>query len=179
MALRKCHECRKDVSSTAKVCPHCGTKVKPTGWLPVVMAASAGVALWAMLSSSSDLFPNSGRAAPKAAEAPTSLCRSDWTKCADNEDLANHYSRWVNVKVECKMEANARARYGKPDWGPLLYPDFGTFLTGTNYVSSGIAVAIEPDAQFQNGFGAMVHSRVTCTYDLRAGRVINVDISPR
>jgi len=41
------------------------------------------------------------------------------------------------------------------------------------------AVAIEPDAQFQNGFGAMAHSRVTCTYDLRAGKVIDVAITRR
>ena len=32
-------------------------------------------------------------------------------------------------------------------------------VTLMDYVTSGIAIAIEPDAQFQNGFGAMVRSR--------------------
>jgi hypothetical protein len=110
-------------------------------------------------------------------ELQIGLCRSDWTKCADNAQLANNYSRWFDAKAACKTEANERAQYGTPVWPWLSY--FGTFRTGKDYVTSGIAVAIEPDAQFQNGFGAMVHSRVTCTYDLRAQRVVSVDISPR
>lgn len=27
MALIKCSECKKEISSTAKVCPHCGFKM--------------------------------------------------------------------------------------------------------------------------------------------------------
>ena len=103
-------------------------------------------------------------------------CHSDWTKCADNEHLVNYYSDWSLVKVMCNQAANDRAKYGNPDWP--WFP-FGTFFTGNNYVISGIAIAVERDAQFSNGFGAMVHSQVTCRYDLRAKKVTNVDISPR
>jgi hypothetical protein len=103
-------------------------------------------------------------------------CRSDWAKCADNEQLANSYSQWTKAQVACKFEANAQAKYGTPTW-PWL--PFGRFYKGKDYVSSGRAVLIEPDAQFQNGFGAMVHSEVTCAYDLRAQRVIDVSISAR
>lgn len=28
MAIQKCHECGKDVSTTAKACPNCGASVK-------------------------------------------------------------------------------------------------------------------------------------------------------
>jgi hypothetical protein len=63
-----------------------------------------------------------------------------------------------------------------PEW-PWI--PFGSFIDGTSYVNSGTAEAIERDAQFQNGFGAMVHSRVTCLYDLAAAKVISVAISPR
>ena len=86
----------------------------------------------------------------------------------------NQYSGWSLTKVECKQAANDRAKYGSPEWPWLA---FSTFYKGNNYVTSGIAVAIERDAQFSNGFGAMVHSRVTCTYDLRAKRVTDVDVS--
>src|SRR5438309_4418197 len=96
------------------------------------------------------------------------LCRYDWTKCADNEQLVNQYYDWSHVQVECKHTANDRARYGNPDWP---WAAFGSFYKRNNYITSGIAVAVEPDAQFSNGFGAMVHSRVTCTCDLRAKRV--------
>ncbi len=30
MALTKCHECGKEVSDKANVCPHCGAPAKPT-----------------------------------------------------------------------------------------------------------------------------------------------------
>ena len=38
-------------------------------------------------------------------------------------------------------------------------------------------VLVERDAQFQNGFGAMVHSRVECTYDLAGKKVIDIKIT--
>jgi hypothetical protein len=114
--------------------------------------------------------------APPKPPTQTELCRSDWTQCADNERLVNNYSDWSTVQVACKTAANDRAKYGTPEWP--WFP-FGTFYKGGNYVTSGIAVAVEPDAQFSNGFGAKVHSRVTCTYDLRAKRVTQVDISAR
>jgi hypothetical protein len=79
------------------------------------------------------------------------------------------------VQFECKQEADKQARY-KTEWPSI---PFGAFLKGKQYVTSGTAIAIEPDAQFQNGFGAMVRSRVTCTYDLQAQRVMSVDISAR
>jgi len=104
------------------------------------------------------------------------VCRSDWNKCANNEQLVNNYKDWTLAQVKCKQAANEEARYGDPVW-PWL--PFGSFYPGKDYVTSGIAVAIEPNAQFQNGFGAMVHSRVICTYDLRAQRVIRIDIVPR
>lgn len=88
----------------------------------------------------------------------------------------NHYSGWTKVQVSCKEQANSQASYGTPEW-PWI--PFGSFLDGTDYVTSGTAVAIERDAQFQNGFGAMVHSRVTCLYDLAADKVMSVTISPR
>jgi tetratricopeptide (TPR) repeat protein len=104
------------------------------------------------------------------------LCPSDWTKCADNEQLVNKYSRWIHAQVACKMEANSQAKYGDPVWPWLA---FSSFYGGKDYVTSGVAVIIEPDAKFQNGFGAMVHSRVVCRYDLRTERVVDVSIAPR
>jgi hypothetical protein len=38
---------------------------------------------------------------------------------------------------------------------------------------------IERDAQFQNGFGAMVHSQVICKYDMKEKTVLDVTISER
>ena len=103
-------------------------------------------------------------------------CESDWAKCADNTDLVNNYKEWAGVEVDCQDAASKKSEYGTPKW-PWL--SFGKFLRGDSYVKSGIAVAIEDDAQFSNSFGAMVHSSVMCRYDLRTNRVLDVDIVPR
>lgn len=77
------------------------------------------------------------------------------------------------VQVRCQRAAEDRAKYGSPKW-PWL--SFGSFRGGKDYVETGQVIAIEPDAQFQNGFGAMVHSRVVCRYDLNADKVTDVFI---
>jgi len=80
------------------------------------------------------------------------------------------------------MKAETLAKFGSPVWPWFA---FGSFYSGDNYVKTGIAVLVEPDAQFQNGFGAMVHSRVVCTYDMNRqnepwmANVISLRIDPR
>lgn len=226
MALVKCAECGKEVSTLAAACPSCGappvvSAPRPTGlaappiprrrhsdsdaktpprsgYGPAVrMLAFGGLVVTAILvenSNSSSVAPANQTSAASVPSSPPvqaahqstprpstqeELCESDWGKCADNEQLVGHYKGWTRVRAACQVEANALAKYGTPDWGGWLKPTFGTFLTGTDYVTRGVAVAIEGDAQFQNGFGAMVHSQVTCTYDLRANRVVDIEITPR
>jgi hypothetical protein len=118
-------------------------------------------------------------------EVQKDSCRNDWHQCKDNAQLVNNNSSFADIlydgpNYKCQRAANNMAQYGTPIWpsGWLSYP-FGSFYPGTNYITSGRAILIEPDTQFQNMYGAMVHSRVECIYDLRAQRVINVDISPR
>ncbi|MGC1592012.1 MAG: hypothetical protein WA770_18105, partial [Pseudolabrys sp.] len=71
-----------------------------------------------------------------------------------------------------------RGNRGSKIWYPdMAFVPFQSFNEGKTYVESGLAVAIEPDARFQNAGGTLVRSRVTCTYDLRAQRVVNVVVS--
>jgi hypothetical protein len=92
----------------------------------------------------------------------------------DNSDMANNYSGWSSAKVDCKFAANDQAKYGTPKW-PSWGSEFGSFRRGDDY-KSGKVTLIEPDAQFSNGFGAMVHVRATCQYDLREKRVLSVNL---
>lgn len=80
--------------------------------------------------------------------------------------MANHYSGWTKIQAACPNTKMAVAAFWK-------------VLKEANYANSGIAVLIEPDAQFLSGFGAMVHSRVVCAYNLRADHVINVTMTER
>jgi hypothetical protein len=177
MPLTKCPACHKEISTQAASCPNCGhplaksavntphNKVSFGRFIVLVLFLVGVMIYW-----------NSGNNQTTAPTEHDDSCRADWQKCADNGQLVNHYSDWSHVQVECKNAANGQAKYGNPDWP--WFP-FGTFHAGNNYITSGIAIAVEPDAQFSNGFGGMVHSRVTCTYDLRAKRVTSVDISAK
>lgn len=175
MPLIKCPACAKEVSDQAASCPNCGHPF----WPPAKKKSSSGAGVGLLVSFVFIVLIVGVVTSQKKSPEPITqqdLCVSDWARCANNEQLVNNYSRWFHVKAECKTEATKRASYGTPIW-PWSY--FGNFYTGTNYVTSGIAIAIEPDVQFSNAFGAMVHSQVTCTYDLRAERVMNVNIAPR
>jgi hypothetical protein len=173
MPLIKCPACGKDVSTQATSCPNCGHPL--AGGANKARSKSSLGGLLTILGGIIALTVAVTQLGNATTEQNAS-CRADWIKCADNEQLVNQYSAWSRVQVECEMAANDQAKYGSPDW-PRHY--FGSFYKGNNYVTSGVAVAIEPDAQFSNGYGAMVHSRVTCTYDLRTKQVSDVDISPR
>lgn len=107
-------------------------------------------------------------------QAAENACRQDWSRCADDADVANNYSDWSDVKWRCRRAAEDRAKYGDPEWPS--YGAFGTFLKGKDYVETGIATAIETDAKFQNGFGAKVRVQVICKYDLRSKSVVSVNI---
>jgi hypothetical protein len=115
------------------------------------------------------LFHGSNTSKGTNERPPNPLCESDWTRCIDNADLMNNYLYHnPEPQVNCKHEAMKRAQYGDPKF-PWL----------DQYPKIGIAILIEKDAQYQNGFGAMVHSEVKCTYDLRAKQVLNIEISSR
>ena len=109
----------------------------------------------------------------------TGPCKDDWRGCSDNEDLVNHYSGYSDAQRRCKEKAMENARYGTPVW-PGFFDGgaFGSFRKGTDYVSTGVVISIEPDVQFQNGFGAMVHSTARCRYDLNLKAVIAVEVAP-
>jgi hypothetical protein len=173
MALGKCPACNHDLSREAKACPNCGQPLNfprqrnsLREWGILILALLVGVAIFSTTPKSDD----------NSRTSTDTACKTDWAKCADNSEMANHFEGWTRAQDLCQRAANEQARYGTTTVWPWVA--FGRFRRGTDYVNSGIAVLIERDAQFQNGFGAMVHSEVVCTYDLRAEKVTNISISP-
>jgi hypothetical protein len=122
---------------------------------------------------------NNSPTSTPTSEQDNENCKDDWRKCKDNSDLVNNYSDWVSVQVACQYEVNKEVKYGAPKWpGFWSGGSFGNFLPGTDYISTGIAVAIEPDVQIENEYGAMVHSTAYCRYDLNAKAVVDVSVDP-
>ena len=138
---------------------------------------SVGYAIYDMNRSHDAALPMDAVAVRKAiASDPPPTCRTDWHLCSDNSDLVNHYREISKAQVKCKIEAEDRAKFGTPEW-PWLY--FSSFQPGDSGKMAGKITLIEDDAKFQNGFGAMARSRVICTYDLNALKVVSVSIFPR
>ena len=171
--VQPCKKCGKVFAANFKTCPHCKSSVGK-GCLIVVVIIVALSLLASVFSSDDKPSTNNASSSSPSSASDNDSCRSNWAKCQDNTDLVEHYSRWVDIEVACKMEANRRAKYGNPEW-PWI--PFGTYYKGDTYIKSGTAIAIEKDAQFQNRFGAMVHSTVTCSYDLGAQKVTDIEIA--
>jgi hypothetical protein len=115
-------------------------------------------------------------AQPSSASAS---CQNDWHACKDDADLVNNYSGWADVRVACQDKVDAEVQYGDPKWpGFWSGGAFSSFIPGSDYISTGIAVAIEPDVQIQNEYGAMVHSTAYCRYDLNSQTVLGISVSP-
>ena len=100
--------------------------------------------------------------------ATASACQSDWSKCTNNVEMARNYEGWTEAEVKCKIAANKLAKYGTPEWPWLA---FQNLASGTDYAENGEATLIENNAKFQNEYGAMVHTRVGCDYNLRTKKV--------
>lgn len=114
-------------------------------------------------------------AKPAPAETRThGGCKSDWRQCLDNADLINNFGEITRGEVSCLYAAKKLAKYGTPSF-PFL--SFSNFRSGNDYVRTGLAVLIEPNAEFQNGFGAVAHTKVTCTYDLASQTVTDIGIA--
>jgi hypothetical protein len=94
--------------------------------------------------------------------------------------LVENFGGMTTVKACCEMAAEAAAKYGTPtlrkNW---LYPSFGKYYDGDHYVKTGVVIEVEPNAQYQNAFGAMANSTVTCSYDLHQGKVIGLEVTPK
>lgn len=106
----------------------------------------------------------------------SSTCSDDWTKCKDNTELANNWSGVDTAQGECRVAADDEAKYGEPKWP---WHSFSFFHPDENSAVTGTYTLIENNAHFQNGFGAWVHAKVLCEYDLRLGKVNSVEILDR
>jgi hypothetical protein len=186
VALIDCPECQRSVSDRAAACPHCGHPIAshlnfhPSGDLKALGiqpspskkgVSGIGITLFVIIGIAM-MFAYGPSGGSKTTPAQAS-CASNWHLCSDNADIANHYSEYSSAKASCQIEAEKLAKYGSPKWPWVA---FGHFYNDGSAVKSGTMTLIEPDAQFQNGFGAMAHSTVTCTYNLNTKVVTNVAV---
>jgi len=168
MALKPCKECKKEVSTSAKVCPHCGVKD------PAVPAGSALVGLVVfvviiggcvtLLGGGSD-DKQSPPPAPKVSDEECKKTLQCWgdrhlvgaaVRCASHiEKLVKFDHKWTDGMLEPKM---SHFRWLDKEAGTLTY--------------------IGDKIQFQNGFGAWQAHIYECDYNPATESPIAVSARP-
>lgn len=146
-------------------------KLPSQGKGPLVIRSLIGVGLIVAVGEILQALPRQPSPPP-----PPPTCKTDWSKCTDNRDLMKNNDGIFSARWDCKSAATKLATYGTPEFP--RYDAFGTFYKGSDYITTGIATLVETEAKFQNGFGAMAHMRVVCTFDLRANKVTDVFALP-
>lgn len=111
----------------------------------------------------------------KEAEAERALvaCRKDYTQCRTQEELYNNFDL-IPARVACKSEAKGRANYGDPDFPGSSFVD--GYFPSQNTAKTGVITLVENEARFQNAFGAMRRVSIKCTYDLKAEKLLYLNI---
>jgi len=113
--------------------------------------------------------------AGKPNEEAASGCEEDWRDCDSLEDFhKNNLEDRAKASRACKLIAESAANYGDPEFP--RFP-FGTTLVDRNaFAEDGIVNLREEDAQFQNGFGAMVNVMIECAYSLKKETVVDINV---
>jgi hypothetical protein len=169
VALTKCKECKKEVSTSAKTCPHCGVGSPATtnaqAVMGIVLMVAIGWGLYSYFGSSSD---SSKTAEPEKVAISDAECQKDlqcWMErklpeasypCEKAvEGLAKYSSKWTDSTFEFKFD---HMRWANKEKGVLIF--------------------IGDKIKFQNGFGAYQNSIYECTYDPASKTVLDATAKP-
>lgn len=174
MSLNPCPQCGHMVSAEAAACPSCGhplavaKKEKETKIAVAKKEKDAkigcGVIILCIIMFIGYAITAGGKLQEEEKANPT--CVSDYKKCKDNKEIIDRHKSKNNfsLEAECKIEAQKIAKYGEPN---LPFLAFKTYFKGNFYIDDGTAVLIEDGATYKNAFGADVHVRARCEYDLK------------
>jgi hypothetical protein len=191
MALIKCKECGKEISSAATACPNCGkpiSKTTPaaTGCLVVIIVIVVLALIGQCSGSNKDSKPESAPAhaepapratgptstAPKASPAPTIA-----TDLNDAKSLDEKYD--TDAIVYCGSEADDYLRGASKfafKWDEIGFFE-SKFDKYRSHVSSpGVLTMVSSKASLQNGFGAYERIELLCKYDTQRKQVLGYSI---
>lgn len=161
MALTQCKECKKEVSTTAKTCPHCG--VKDPGFsakqkLSGCMILIVVVAAIAYFVGDDD--------EKKTAEAPK-VCSSTDTQCNFDKNL-------VDAIIKCKPLVERAAKFEYEWTDGMLDP---MFSHGRIDPKKNELTFIGDKVKFTNGFNAKTNMTYSCSLNLKTKEVTDFNIA--
>lgn len=164
MAMTKCKECKKDVSSKAKACPHCGVKDPAVGAKEKLMGVLFLVAIVFGISqcSSSD-DSSSASAEPSLSDTE---CMQDLGCWGNKHD--------ISASVYCAKPVERMAKNDFEWTDGMLEPKFSHFRWLDQ--SRGYITYIGDKIKYQNGFGAWINHIYECDFDPGTNTVLNIRV---
>lgn len=157
MALRKCKECGKDVSTKAKSCPNCGAIAKKqTSCLTYFVAIFLIYVLIKMFNGSSNYTSQSSNSSNASQKSTISKTRSSESLTADAFTMCQRF-----VKNELVSPATA---------------EFCSILDAEIKELPNRKFSIYGYVDSQNGFGAVVRTRFICEVQFKNNEWILTDI---
>ncbi len=166
MAMKPCKECKQDVSTKAKTCPHCGVK-NPTitakdQFVGAIILVVIIAGLWMWLSGDSE-----PEKTPEQIAAEEAACRED-LQCWGSK---NNFS----AATSCVVPIQRMAQYD------FEWVDGITDMKLSHFrwldQKAGTVTYIGDKIKFQNGFGAWQRYVYECDYDPERELVLNVRAS--
>lgn len=149
MALKPCKECKKEISTEAKVCPNCGKKNPTSSGIPVFVWLVGALVVVIALANSGDSTP----AVPAVPKTPAQIAREDTLR-----------------QVQLKQKAIDRQLFGaellchNAAMKALKAPSTAEFQDDETYrkdLGKGRShVQLQVDAE--NAFGAKIRTTVDC-----------------
>lgn len=179
MALIKCHECGKEISTAATSCPGCGSPApinKPNAVRGMVKTAAytllIGVVLLAAMASQKNEAKHDSLSQEHRLAEPQKTCKTDYTLCADNKGVMDEYSGSRKARRECAEKLSTLAKFGEPEYtGP---GKFGYYDVGDDSPKTGEMSFTEKNVKLANGFGVKQKTVVECVYSFEHGAVYKI-----
>ena len=163
MAMAKCKECGKEVSTKAKVCPHCGVKN------PGVKTSEVIVGLLFILAVGFGVVKCSGSTASDTAKPVADIDCQKELQCWGDKHL-------IAAGVYCKDSVARLAKFDARWTDGTLEPKFSKFRWLDK--NAGTLTFIGDKIEFQNGFGAYQAHVYECDFAPATHSVLAVRAQP-
>lgn len=177
MALSNCKECKKEVSTKADRCPHCGIKNPTTKASEVFVGALFLVAIVFGVSkcTGSDPKPEDKARAAETQATDKAAAEQKEAECKSNLQCWGDRAT-VGAGVYCRDAVERLAKYSSK-WTDGTFDSKFTHFRWLNK-EKGTLTMIGDKIQFQNGFGAYQNHIYYCDYDPSSNKVQGARAEP-
>jgi hypothetical protein len=163
MPLKKCRECEKEVSTSAKECPSCGAP-KPTTYPPSKQSQIGTLVFFIAAIIFYQLVFGDDSDAEKEPSLSDTQCKKELSCWAEKG--------YVSATVYCSSSVEDLAKNSHQWTDSFAEPKFSHYRWKDS--DNGFVTYIGDKIQYQNGFGAWINYTYECDFDPNTETVLDV-----